>query len=149
MAKEDKVVVKEYKDEPRPVGANGRNRMFCTTCGWIGDFGELKSAMGYDVMCPFCGSFSDDMHGYLPEGGNQLKPWRKGTTFVVQKKTGKILGTTSQRFPGGLYCWALTFMKYRYGKSDYLGNYFIVHGKKDASMLPGFEEFEGVQIAKP
>ena len=71
-------------------------------------------------------------------------------TAVVQRKTGKILGTTTGMFIGK-YCvrlyWyqsyraerTLTSMKYRYGMLEKGKLYLIAHGKRDASMLPGFE----------
>ncbi len=70
--------------------------------------------------------------------------------LVVQRKTGKILGTTTGMFLGKhcvrLY-WhqsyraerTLTSMKYRYGMLEKGKLYLIAHGKRDASMLPGFE----------
>ncbi len=69
-------------------------------------------------------------------------------TFVVQRKTGKVLGTTTAPCFGKYLTVpymterALTNMKYRYryiGTSDGVKPVIIAHGCRDASMLPGFE----------
>lgn len=40
--------------------------IFCKQCGWIGEFKDLKNAMGFDLMCPNCGTFSEDITEYIP-----------------------------------------------------------------------------------
>lgn len=66
--------------------------------------------------------------------------------YVVQKHTGKLLGTCHLKQVAGRYikipyvtkrCW-ITFMKFRYylkGSKTYI----IAHGYRDAEMLPEFK----------
>jgi len=40
--------------------------MSCSICGWVGDDSKLLDAMGYDQMCPYCGSFSEKLSYHIP-----------------------------------------------------------------------------------
>lgn len=62
------------------------NRMSCMQCGWLGDGSELESAMGWDEMCPYCGSFSEGISYYIPSF--YIRMIKRVLFLIISRNTG-------------------------------------------------------------
>lgn len=58
----------------------------CMQCGWKGNFDDLGDAMGFDVICPYCGSLTEEISSYIPP--TYIRVAKRVLYFALVKLSG-------------------------------------------------------------